>query len=164
MKKQAFYQFESHSVRIQCITMYYKTEHYMADQLLRRKLKFARSRWKKDLDQSALQLLKKPHESVSVLDCGRRSYLVGAWLALHAHRSDWAGASNRRRAVFVLDKIEEILSWEQRKERERDTKFVELGRCLCEVRAGQYWRLANLKSFDEFLERRSRNRGGRRIT
>src|SRR5881396_2228951 len=30
----------------------------------------------------------------------------------------------------------------------------ELGRYLCEVRAGQYWRLENLKSFDEFLERR----------
>jgi hypothetical protein len=39
-------------------------------------------------------------------------------------------------------------------ERERDTRFVELGRYLCEVRAGQYWRLENLKSFDEFLERR----------
>jgi hypothetical protein len=61
---------------------------------------------------------------------------------------------NRRRAVFVLDKIDEILAWEQRKETERDTKFVELGRYLCEVRAGQYWRLENLKSFDEFLERR----------
>jgi hypothetical protein len=31
---------------------------------------------------------------------------------------------------------------------------VELGRYLCEVRAGQYWRLENLNSFDEFLERR----------
>jgi hypothetical protein len=61
---------------------------------------------------------------------------------------------NRRRAVFVLGKIDEILAWEQRKEMERDTKFVELGRYLCEVRAGQYWRLENLKSFDEFLERR----------
>jgi len=29
-----------------------------------------------------------------------------------------------------------------------------LGRYLCEVRAGQYWRLEDLKSFDEFLERR----------
>jgi hypothetical protein len=29
-----------------------------------------------------------------------------------------------------------------------------LGRYLCEVRAGQYWRVENLKSFDEFLERR----------
>ena len=61
---------------------------------------------------------------------------------------------NRRRAVFVLNKIDEILAREQRKETERDTKFVELGRYLCEVRAGQYWRLENLKSFDEFLERR----------
>src|SRR5712671_6353934 len=60
---------------------------------------------------------------------------------------------NRRRATFVLSKIDEILAWEQRKETERDTKFVELGRYLCEVRAGQYWRLENLKSFDEFLER-----------
>ena len=61
---------------------------------------------------------------------------------------------NRRRALFVLGKIDEILAWEQRKETERDTKFVELGRYLCEVRAGQYWRLEKLKSFDEFLERR----------
>src|SRR6201993_4700406 len=61
---------------------------------------------------------------------------------------------NRQRALFVLTKIDEILAWEQRKETERDTKFVELGRYLCEVRAGQYWRLENLKSFDEFLERR----------
>jgi hypothetical protein len=56
--------------------------------------------------------------------------------------------------MFVLAKIDEILAWEQRKEIERDTKFVELGRYLCEVRAGQYWRVENLKSFDEFLARR----------
>ena len=61
---------------------------------------------------------------------------------------------NRKRAQFVMAKIDEILAWEQRKEAERDTRFVELGRYLCEVRAGQYWRLENLKSFDEFLERR----------
>jgi hypothetical protein len=61
---------------------------------------------------------------------------------------------NRRRALFVLTKIDEILAWEKRNEAERDTKFVELGRYLCEVRAGQYWQLENLKSFDEFLERR----------
>ena len=61
---------------------------------------------------------------------------------------------DRRRALFVLDKIDEILAWEQRKEAERDTKFVELGTYLCEVRFGQYWRLENLKSFDEFLARR----------
>jgi hypothetical protein len=61
---------------------------------------------------------------------------------------------NRRRALFVLAKIDEILSWEQGMDRERDTRFVDLGRFLCEVRSGQYWRLDNLKSFDEFLEKR----------
>jgi hypothetical protein len=61
---------------------------------------------------------------------------------------------NRRRALFVLTKIDEILAWEKQKEVERDTRFVELGRYLCEVRAGQYWRMENVKSFDEFLERR----------
>ena len=61
---------------------------------------------------------------------------------------------NRRRAVFVLAKIDEILAWEQSTERERDTRFVELGRYLCEVRSGQYWRIDNLKSFDEFLEKK----------
>jgi hypothetical protein len=61
---------------------------------------------------------------------------------------------NRRRALFVMAKIDEILAWEQQKEAERDTRFVELGKYLCEVRAGQYWRLEDLKSFDEFLGRR----------
>jgi len=61
---------------------------------------------------------------------------------------------NRKRALFVLTKIDEILAWEQRKEMEKDTRFVELGRYLCEVRAGQYWRVEKLKSFDEFLQRR----------
>jgi hypothetical protein len=61
---------------------------------------------------------------------------------------------NRRRALAVLGKIDEILSWEQTKDRECDERFVELGQYLCEVRAGQYWRLEYLKSFDEFLEKR----------
>jgi len=61
---------------------------------------------------------------------------------------------NRRRALVVLDKIDEILCWEKRSATERDTRFVALGRYLCEVRAGQYWRLENLSSFDEFLEKR----------
>jgi hypothetical protein len=61
---------------------------------------------------------------------------------------------NRRRALFVLGKIDEILAWEKQREMERDTKFVELGRYLCEVRAGQYWRVENVTSFDDFLERR----------
>ena len=61
---------------------------------------------------------------------------------------------NQRRALFVLEKIDEILHWERTTEQERDTRFVELGRYLCEVRAGQYWRVDNLKSFDEFLEKK----------
>jgi len=61
---------------------------------------------------------------------------------------------NRKRALFVLTKIDEILAWERQKEAERDTRFVELGRYLCEVRAGQYWRVEKLASFDDFLERR----------
>ncbi len=60
---------------------------------------------------------------------------------------------NRRRALFVLAKIEQILAWEQSVEHERETRFVDLGRYLCEVRAGQYWRLDQLSSFDEFLEK-----------
>ena len=61
---------------------------------------------------------------------------------------------NPKRALFVLTKIDEILAWERRNEAEKDTRFVDLGRYLCEVRAGQYWRVEKLKSFDEFLERR----------
>jgi hypothetical protein len=61
---------------------------------------------------------------------------------------------NPRRALFVLSRIDEILAWEQRVEANRDTKFVDLGRYLCEVRAGHYWRVENLKSFDDFLENR----------
>ena len=61
---------------------------------------------------------------------------------------------NLRRAVFVLGRIDEILSWEKSKEQEKDVRFIELGEYLCEVRAKQYWRLEKLKSFDEFLEKR----------
>ena len=61
---------------------------------------------------------------------------------------------NSRRAVFVLGKIDEILSWEKTKEQEKDVRFVELGEFLCEVRAKQYWKLKKLMSFDNFLEKR----------
>jgi hypothetical protein len=61
---------------------------------------------------------------------------------------------NEKRAQFVLSKIDQILDWERQTDGERDTRFVELGRYLCEVRAGQYWRLENLASFDDYLARR----------
>lgn len=54
----------------------------------------------------------------------------------------------------MLEKVDEILRWARDTDLERDTRFVELGRNLCEVRAGQYWRVDNLKSFDEYLERK----------
>ena len=59
-----------------------------------------------------------------------------------------------RRAQFVLGRIDEILTWEKTKEKDRDVQFVELGEHLCEVRAKQYWRLERLSSFDQFLEKR----------
>ena len=62
---------------------------------------------------------------------------------------------NLKRAVFVLGKIDEILAWDKGRLHERDLRFVDLGRYLCEVRAGQYWRLEKMKSFDDFLEKRS---------
>ena len=61
---------------------------------------------------------------------------------------------NRQRALAVLNRIEEILTWEKLSEHQRDVHFIELGQYLCEVRAGQYWRLDDLESFDEFLEKR----------
>jgi hypothetical protein len=61
---------------------------------------------------------------------------------------------DRRRAVFVLGRIDEILTWEKTKEQERDVRFVELGEHLCEVLSKQFWRLEKLNSFDAFLEKR----------
>jgi hypothetical protein len=61
---------------------------------------------------------------------------------------------NRKRAVLVVSKIDEILAWEKAADQERSARYLDLGRYLCEVRTGQYWRLDNLRSFDEFLERK----------
>jgi hypothetical protein len=79
---------------------------------------------------------------------------VAGLTSLMASNPPMAPHLNERRARFVLTKIDQILVWEQEKERERDIHFVDLGRYLCEVRAGQYWRLENLASFDEFLAKR----------
>lgn len=79
------------------------------------------------------------------------SGLTSLWID---RRTAMAPEINERRAVFVLGKIDEILSWEKAKEQEKDTRFVELGECLPEVRTKQYWRLEQLKSFDEFLAKR----------
>ncbi len=61
---------------------------------------------------------------------------------------------DRQRAGYVIARIDEILQSEENAEKHREIRFVELGRHLCEVRAGQYWRLEQLHSFDEFLAKR----------
>ncbi len=69
--------------------------------------------------------------------CGVRELRVLIGLtSLHTENPPMPPKFDRRRAPFVLGKIDEILAWEQRKETERDTKFVELGRYLylCEGR------------------------------
>lgn len=58
---------------------------------------------------------------------------------------------DKARAKQVLDRIDEILSWEETMDQHKDQKFAELGKHLCEVRNKGYWRLG-YKSFDQFLE------------
>src|SRR5436190_6188256 len=61
---------------------------------------------------------------------------------------------DEQRGLLVLTKIDEILQWEKNAEVQKDARFLELGRYLCEVRACQFWRLDAVQSFDEFLEKR----------
>jgi hypothetical protein len=58
---------------------------------------------------------------------------------------------DKARAQEVLARIDEILRWEQRVDQQKDQKFAELGKHLCEVRGQRYWRLG-YKSFEDFLE------------
>jgi hypothetical protein len=58
---------------------------------------------------------------------------------------------DKAKAKQVLDRIDEILRWEQRVDQQKDQKFAELGKYLCEVRNQRYWRLG-YGSFEEFLE------------
>src|SRR5262252_2250404 len=90
-----------------------------------------------------------------ILSAQQERVTLPGWTSLWINRGLMVTPEiNRRRALFVLGRIDEILSWEKSKEQEKDMRFVELGEYLCEVRAKQYWRLEHLKSFDEFLEKR----------
>src|SRR3954464_10717393 len=80
--------------------------------------------------------------------------ILAGWMSSNINEWPMPPKLDQKRAQFVLSKIEQILNWERQTENERDTKFVELGRYLCGVRAGQYWRLENMKSFDEYLSRK----------
>jgi len=55
------------------------------------------------------------------------------------------------RAQEVLARIDAILRWEQRTDQQKDQKFAELGKHLCEVRKHGYWRLGHM-SFEAYLE------------
>jgi len=78
------------------------------------------------------------------LSSGSQEHRLVSLMSLRTETAPMLPKLDPRRAQFVLSKIDEILAWEQRKESERDTKFVELGRHLCEVRAGQYGRLERI--------------------
>jgi hypothetical protein len=58
---------------------------------------------------------------------------------------------DKARAQQVLARIDEILRWEQRTDQQKEQKFAELGKHLCEVRKHGYWRLGH-KSFEAYLE------------
>src|ERR1700757_3616603 len=85
--------------------------------------------------------------------CGVQERTLPGWMSSISRIPPVIPKLNRRRALFVLTKIDEILVWEQHKETERDTRFVELGRYLCEVRSGQYWRGGGLKRLHQVLRR-----------
>jgi hypothetical protein len=57
---------------------------------------------------------------------------------------------DKARAQEVLDRIDHILRWEQRMVQQKEQKFAELGKHLCEVRKHSYWRLG-YQSFEQFL-------------
>ena len=61
---------------------------------------------------------------------------------------------NRRRALFVSGQDRRDLGLGEGQGAGERRAVRGSGAYLCEVRAGQYWRLENLKSFDEFLEKR----------
>src|SRR5437773_12499278 len=73
---------------------------------------------------------------------------------MHQNRSIQSAQPSVRSSQLLQLLLAEAKLLRIHEETENDTRFVKLGRYLCEVRAGQYWRLENLKSFDEFLERR----------
>ena len=58
---------------------------------------------------------------------------------------------DKARAQDVLRKIDEILRWEAKVDEQKDQRFAELGKYLCEVRKQGYWRLG-YRSFEHFLE------------
>ena len=71
---------------------------------------------------------------------------------------------NHRRALFVLEKIDEILHWERTTERERDTRFVELGRSSAKCGPDNTGGWTTLSPLMSFWKRNFLNPGERLIT
>ena len=69
---------------------------------------------------------------------------------------------NPRRAVFVLGKIDEILSWEKMKDQEKDVRFVELGEYLFARNSTGNWK--NSLPLIIFWRNDFRNQGARPTT
>jgi len=62
---------------------------------------------------------------------------------------------DRERARFVLQRIDAILAWEEEVSRQREIKYAELGRYLCEVRDREHWRLEpGCDSFEAYLQKK----------
>jgi len=57
---------------------------------------------------------------------------------------------DKAKAQVVMARIDEILRWEERMDQQKDQRFAELGKHLCEVRNQGYWRLGH-KSFEAYL-------------
>ena len=58
---------------------------------------------------------------------------------------------DKAKGQIVMARIDEILRWEERMDQQKDQRFAELGKHLCEVRNQGYWRLG-YKSFEAYLQ------------
>jgi hypothetical protein len=81
-------------------------------------------------------------------------------MSLAASTTDPSPHIDERRALIVLSNIDRILAREAVQAADREVMYVDLGRCLCEVRARQFWLVERLASFDAFIA--SRFPGSRR--
>ena len=58
---------------------------------------------------------------------------------------------DKAKGQIVMARIDKILRWEERMDQQKDQRFAELGKHLCEVRNQGYWRLGH-KSFEAYLQ------------
>lgn len=81
-----------------------------------------------------------------------------AWIcSLQSAQRAPANSATIRTDQEVLAKIDEILRWEQRVEQQKDQRFAEWGKYLCEAREHAYWVSARWTPLPE-LKSQSDNR------